>query len=126
MSAADDLRKNAQRFRQNRPAQTAVVTDHPETSDADSPRQGSAVPTPPPAEVIADEPIVAPRQKGVRRTVDLSPNDHARLNTWQGQAAQQLGRARVSGQDVLEALVKRLLTDESLARQIRQEIHHNK
>lgn len=63
-----------------------------------------------------------PRVKPVRRTVDLSAAHHAALDQWCGETAQQLGRARVTGQDVLRTLVARLLTDETLARKIRQDL----
>lgn len=63
----------------------------------------------------------APRRK-VRRTVDLPPLTHAGLNTWCAESAVAIGAARVSGQAVLEALVRRLLSDETLARHIRADL----
>lgn len=53
-----------------------------------------------------------------RRTVDLSPDQHRALDVWQREAADRLGRARVTGQDVLSALVDQLLNDPKLANQI--------
>jgi hypothetical protein len=67
----------------------------------------------------ADRP---PRVKDVRRTVDLSPTEHRQLAVWLNEAAAELGRARVTGQDVLRALVVELLTDDELARRIREVI----
>jgi hypothetical protein len=67
----------------------------------------------------ADRP---PRVKDVRRTVDLSPTEHRKLAVWLNEAAAELGRARVTGQDVLRALVVELLTDEELSRRIREVI----
>lgn len=58
------------------------------------------------------------RQKNVRRTVDLSPTTHRSLDNFQRDAAGRLGLARVTGQDVLSALVDRLLADSELAEQI--------
>jgi len=63
-----------------------------------------------------------PRANPVRRTVDLPPHQHAQLSTWCAETAQELGRSRVTGQEVLRALVARLLTDETLARKIRQDL----
>lgn len=53
-----------------------------------------------------------------RRTVDLSPDQHRGLDIWQREAADRLGRARVTGQDVLSALVDQLLADPKLSAQI--------
>lgn len=53
-----------------------------------------------------------------RRTVDLSSTQHRGLDTWQGEAADRLGRARVTGQEVLSALVDQLLSDPKLSDQI--------
>jgi DNA primase large subunit len=63
----------------------------------------------------AAEPVLA---KPVRSTLDLSPATHRDLQAWLGESAVRLGRARVTKQDVLEALVKRLLRDETLTKMI--------
>lgn len=63
----------------------------------------------------AAEPVLA---KPVRSTLDLPPATHRDLQAWLGESAVRLGRARVTKQDVLEALVKRLLTDETLTKLI--------
>jgi hypothetical protein len=68
---------------------------------------------------VTDRP---PRVKDVRRTVDLSPTEHRQLSVWLNEAAAELGRARVTGQDVLRALVVELLTDDELSCRIRQVI----
>jgi hypothetical protein len=60
--------------------------------------------------------------KPVRCTVDLTPGQHARLRAWCGDSAVELGRARVTTQDVLRALVDLLLADELLTRAIREEL----
>lgn len=60
--------------------------------------------------------------KPVRATVDLSPSQHARLRAWCGETAVEFGRARVTTQDVLRALVDRLLGDEALAEAIRDDL----
>jgi hypothetical protein len=63
-----------------------------------------------------DEPTRPP--KPVRTTVDLPPGRHAALQRWCLDAAPAVGRPRVHGQQVMRALVSRLLTDERLARQV--------
>ncbi|HXT46847.1 MAG TPA: hypothetical protein VN748_22495 [Pseudonocardiaceae bacterium] len=62
------------------------------------------------------------RTKPVRRSVDLSPTYHAQLTQWCVEAAEIIGTPRVTGQDVIRALVARLLMDESLARRIRDDL----
>lgn len=60
--------------------------------------------------------------KPVRATVDLSADQHARLRAWCGETAVEFGRARVTTQEVLRALVERLLRDEALAETIRGDL----
>jgi len=57
-----------------------------------------------------------------RVTVDFQPVDFRNLNAWLTDAAEQLGVSRVTKQDVIKTLVKRLLTDETLARKIRDDL----
>ncbi|SLH35508.1 hypothetical protein [Mycobacteroides abscessus] len=95
-AAADRIRANAERLKKASPA------------------PGPHEPTPaPPAPTT-----IAVRQKNVRRTVDLSPTAHRALDTWQRGAADRLGLARVTGQDVIAALVDQLLADADLSEQI--------
>jgi hypothetical protein len=65
------------------------------------------------------------RTKPVRRSVDLSPTYHVRLTQWCAEAADLIGTPRVTGQDVIRALVARLLMDEALARRIRADLSIN-
>ena len=62
------------------------------------------------------------RTKPVRRSVDLSPTYHTELTQWCAETASLIGTARVTGQDVIRALVARLLMDETLARKIRADL----
>jgi hypothetical protein len=80
---------------------------------------------PPPApagEQAAEPPTEAPcravRDKDVRRTVDLSPAQHRQLDVWQREAADNLGYARVTGQEVLSALVDLLLDDPDISARV--------
>jgi hypothetical protein len=58
------------------------------------------------------------RGQRTRRTVDLSPAAHRALDIWQREAADRLGLARVTGQEVLTALIDQLLTDPKLSAQV--------
>ena len=58
------------------------------------------------------------RSAKTRRTVDLSPAQHRALDIWQREAADRLGLARVTGQEVLAALVDQLLSDPRFSAQI--------
>jgi hypothetical protein len=55
------------------------------------------------------------RGQRTRRTVDLSPATHRALDIWQREAADRLGFARVTGQEVLCALIDQLLSDPKLS-----------
>lgn len=67
-------------------------------------------------------PAPKPHVKPVRSTVDLAPARHAALKSWCGETAVEIGRSRVTTQDVMRVLVARLLTDETFARQIRDDL----
>lgn len=99
-TAADRIKANAERLRKA-PTQPTVT---PES------RKPATEPVAPVSPVV--------RQKTVRRTVDLSPTVHRGLDNWQRDTADRLGLARVTGQEVLTALVDRLLADSELAEQI--------
>ena len=58
------------------------------------------------------------RGQRTRRTVDLSPATHRALDIWQREAADRLGVARVTGQEVLTALIDQLLSDPRLSAEI--------
>jgi hypothetical protein len=58
------------------------------------------------------------RIQRTRRTVDLPAATHRALDIWQREAADRLGVARVTGQEVLTALIDQLLADPKLADQI--------
>jgi hypothetical protein len=66
-----------------------------------------------------DQPARAQR---TRRTVDLPAPTHRALDIWQREAADRLGVARVTGQEVLTALIDQLLADPKLSDQITRAI----
>ena len=70
-------------------------------------------------EVAAAQPT---RDRRTRRTVDLSLATHRALDVWQREAADRMGVARVTGQEVLTALVDQLLMDPKLSTQITRAI----
>lgn len=64
----------------------------------------------------------AGRTQRTRRTVDLAAATHRALDIWQREAADRLGVARVTGQEVLTALIDQLLVDPKLTAQITRAI----
>jgi hypothetical protein len=62
------------------------------------------------------------RGQRTRRTVDLSPATHRALDIWQREAADRLGFARVTGQEVICALIELLLTDPKLSAEVTRSI----
>lgn len=96
---AEQLREKTERLQ----ARQQATTGHQEVAVSHVPHSTAA------------EPVLA---KPVRSTLDLPPATHRDLQAWLGEAAVRLGRARVTKQDVLEAMVRRLLVDETLAKLI--------
>ncbi len=78
--------------------------------------------TPPPQVTPHPRRAESARTKPVRRSVDLSPSYHVRLTQWCRDTADEIGTTRVTGQDVIRALVARLLVDQTLARRIRADL----
>ena len=76
--------------------------------------QTTAAATHAPRSTAAETPLAKP----VRSTLDLPPAVHRDLQAWLNESAVRLGRARLTKQQALEALVKRLLVDETLAKLI--------
>ncbi|OBH61199.1 ATPase [Mycobacterium sp. E2479] len=76
---------------------------------------GQRIASPPPG-------AQAGRTQRTRRTVDLPAPTHRALDIWQREAADRLGVARVTGQEVLTALIDQLLVDPKLTAQITRAI----
>lgn len=66
------------------------------------------------------------RGQRTRRTVDLPAATHRALDIWQREAADRLGVARVTGQEVLSALIDQLLVDPNLGAQIVRNIQERR
>ena len=86
----------------------------PERSNASA----AGVPPPPQITIQPTTPFGVRQTRRTRRTVDLSPAQHRALDVWQREAADRIGRARVTGQEVLSALVDRLLSDPGLSAEV--------
>ena len=67
-------------------------------------------------------PAAPTRDRRTRRTVDLPLATHRALDVWQREAADRIGVARVTGQEVLTALIDQLLADPKLSAQITRNI----
>ncbi|MDT5227178.1 MAG: hypothetical protein QOH94_971 [Mycobacterium sp.] len=72
------------------------------------------------------KPQPAPRSQRTRRTVDLSPATHRALDIWQRDAADRLGYARVTGQEVISALIELLLMDPKLSAEVTRSIRERR
>lgn len=66
------------------------------------------------------------RGQRTRRTVDLSPATHRALDIWQRDAADRLGFARVTGQEVISALIELLLKDGKLSAEVTRSIRERR
>ncbi len=75
---------------------------------------------------VDHKPGKQPRGQRIRRTVDLSPAAHRALDIWQREAADRLGFARVTGQEVISALIDLLLSDPKLSAEITRSIRNGR
>lgn len=131
-SAADRIRESALKIRAAADADNDNSKDPAPTSNTtkrdarEQPTSTDRSPTEPErrrTETAGGGPVFAPRQKPIRRTVDLAPDMHDELDTWQRKTAREIGRARVTGQDVVTSLIAELLTNDDLGRAIRDRIY---
>jgi hypothetical protein len=111
------------------------VVPNPDEPRATGFRQRTNSPTPPgPGDTgptlrfgnLRRAPARRTREQRTRRTVDLSLATHRALDLWQQQAADRLGVARVTGQEVFTALIEQLLNDPKLADQITRAIQNRR
>jgi hypothetical protein len=75
---------------------------------------------------IRQKPEQPARGQRTRRTVDLTPATHRALDIWQREAADRLGFARVTGQEVLCALIEQLLRDPKLSAEVTRSIRERR
>ena len=66
------------------------------------------------------------RDRRTRRTVDLPLSTHRALDVWQREAADRIGVARVTGQDVFTALIDQMLIAPKLSAEITRAIQARK
>ena len=71
-------------------------------------------------------PAAPTSDRRTRRTVDLPLATHRALDIWQREAADRMAVARVTGQEVLTALIDQLLADPKLSAQIMRAIQARK
>lgn len=76
--------------------------------------------------MLGEAPARPTRERRTRRTVDLPLATHRALDVWQREAADRMGVTRVTGQEVLTALIDQLLTDPKLAAQVTRVIRARK
>jgi hypothetical protein len=78
------------------------------------------------AEPAREKPEPPARGQRTRRTVDLTPATHRALDIWQRDAADRLGLARVTGQEVINALIELLLSDAKLSAEVTRSIRERR
>lgn len=102
---------------QGTPTASTTPEGPQDTGETVPTRQGSTQPA------IPDTPAPSSRQepKYVRSTLDLHPDDHAMLKRWAVDAEASVGRT-VRHQQVLRALVSRLLSDPDLAQAVTEDL----
>ncbi|MFC9356529.1 hypothetical protein ACFTZB_08095 [Rhodococcus sp. NPDC057014] len=121
-SAADRIRAGAARARVHPVEQPQPGEEQESAATAPAKVQDETHRNP----AVRAVPVIAPRQKDIRKNVDLSPDQNDRLGDWQRAAARELGVARVTAQDVLVALVERLLADPDLSEQVKKDLHNTR
>jgi hypothetical protein len=93
----------------------------PARADASAPTERFAV-----RNTDQKKPEPSSRGPRTRRTVDLSPATHRALDIWQRDAADRLGYARVTGQEVISALIELLLRDAKLSAEVTRSIRERR
>lgn len=126
MSRANDLAAKAARLRaaQTRPAQAPAADEpEPQAEQALEPQYISTSVSQERVPVEVRRPATPRvRTRPVRLTVDVSPADHAALARLALDAAAELGLARVHGQEIVRALIHRMLSEPDLQRRVLAEV----
>ncbi len=89
-SAADKVRASAERARMQVAAQPQPGEEQEPVAAPPATRVREEEPRKPAVRAV---PVIPPRQKDIRKNVDLSPDQNDRLGDWQRAAARELGVA---------------------------------
>jgi hypothetical protein len=119
LTAAEKLKAKADRLKAQANQAPAPQVTAAAADDDERPTSTSPAPAAPQRHLPTAAPVLA---KPIRSTVDLPPARHRSLKAWSAETATEIGRARVTTQEVINALVHRMLTDETLARKIRDDL----
>jgi hypothetical protein len=129
MSRAEDLAAKAARLRAAqtpKPQQAPTGSDQPPTEWPVEPQTtqyvSTSVPEDPRPPRVLRQAAQQVRTRPVRLTVDVSPADHAALAHLALDAAAQLGLARVHGQEIVRALIHRMLNEPDLQTRVLADI----
>jgi hypothetical protein len=121
MSRADDLAAKAARLRAAQTPKPQQVPTGSERPSAERPVEtpadqylSTSVPEDPLPPRVIRQAAQQVRTRPVRLTVDVSPADHAALAHLALDAAAELGLARVHGQEIVRALIHRMLSEPDL------------
>lgn len=118
MSRAEELAAKAARMKaanQSAPSVEPQVDESPSTSVSTD--LSTSVPQSAPPEVRQTV-----RSRPVRLTVDVAPTEHTELIQLTMQAAATLGAARVPGQELVRALIRRYLGDPQLQQLVLRDV----
>lgn len=119
LTAAEKLKAKADRLKAQSSQRPAVPTTAVPDDEIERP---ASAPAPTERQLPTAAPVLA---KPIRSTVDLPPARHRSLKAWSAETATEIGRARVTTQEVINALVHLLLTDETLARKVRNDLRQD-
>ncbi len=104
MSRKDDIAASLTRESRRRPQPVTDAEAAPEAAAGES------------------RPVASGVARKVRLTVDLMAPEFREFRHWREDTAEELGRAKVTNQDILRILVRQLLSDEELQARVRAQL----